>query len=95
MQQRGVRVVTAGGDDPTATDDPTRIMMGQIAGAFAQYDMARLVGKLRGARNRATAARGYRKAGPRLRFWMALNRPCHGIAGAVTDPMAGIMVGGW
>src|SRR5580704_14690421 len=34
MQQRKVRVVCANGDDMTQTDDPSRIMMRQIAGAF-------------------------------------------------------------
>lgn len=49
---RGVRLVTAGGDDLTASDDPTRKMMRQIAGAFAEYEKARLVAKLKGARDR-------------------------------------------
>lgn len=52
MQRRGVRVVTASGDDLTASDDPSRVMMRQVAGAFAQYEKDRLVGKLRGARER-------------------------------------------
>jgi hypothetical protein len=30
--QRGVRVLTAGGDDRTASTDPSRMMMRQIAG---------------------------------------------------------------
>jgi DNA invertase Pin-like site-specific DNA recombinase len=63
MQQRGVRVVTAGGDDLTNSTDPTRIMMRQIAGAFAQYEKARLVGKLRAARDRKSAAEGRRIEG--------------------------------
>ncbi len=63
MQQRGVRVVTAGGHDLTDTSDPTRIMMRQIAGAFAQYEKARLVGKLRAARDRKSAAAGRRIEG--------------------------------
>jgi transposase InsO family protein len=49
---RGVRLLTASGDDLTATDDPTRKMMRQIAGAFAEYEKARLVSKLRHARER-------------------------------------------
>jgi DNA invertase Pin-like site-specific DNA recombinase len=52
MQARGVRVLTASGEDLTSTDDPAKIMMRQIAGAFAQYEKARLVAKLRGARDR-------------------------------------------
>jgi DNA invertase Pin-like site-specific DNA recombinase len=48
--QRGVRVITATGDDLTDTSDPSRVMMRQIAGAFAQYEKARLVARLRRAR---------------------------------------------
>ena len=47
---RGVKVVTAAGDDLTDTSDPSRVMMRQIAGAFAQYEKARLVARLRRAR---------------------------------------------
>jgi DNA invertase Pin-like site-specific DNA recombinase len=47
--QRGVRVITAAGDDLTDTSDPSRVMMRQIAGAFAQYEKARLVARLRRA----------------------------------------------
>jgi DNA invertase Pin-like site-specific DNA recombinase len=49
---RGVRLLTAAGDDLTASEDPTRKMMRQIAGAFAEYEKARLVGKLKQARDR-------------------------------------------
>ncbi|HEV2557216.1 MAG TPA: recombinase family protein [Microvirga sp.] len=49
---RGVRVLTATGDDLTNTDDPFKIAMRQIAGTFAQLEKARLVAKLRGARQR-------------------------------------------
>ena len=45
--RRGVRVLTANGDDLTDTSDPSRVMMRQIAGAFAQYEKARVVAKLR------------------------------------------------
>ena len=40
---RDVQLLTASGDDLTASDDPTRKMMRQIAGAFAEYEKARLV----------------------------------------------------
>jgi hypothetical protein len=56
MQARGVRVLTASGEDLTSTDDPAKIMMRQIAGAFAQYEKARLVAKLRGARDQRGVA---------------------------------------
>ena len=49
---RGVRLLTASGDDLTASDDPSRKMMRQIAGAFAEYEKARLVHKLKHARDR-------------------------------------------
>jgi hypothetical protein len=49
---RGVRVLTASGDDLTDSSDPSRVMMRQIAGAFHQYEKARLVAKLRAARQR-------------------------------------------
>jgi DNA invertase Pin-like site-specific DNA recombinase len=56
--KRGVRVVTASGDDLTDTSDPSRVMMRQIAGSFAQYEKTRLVAKLRGARERVRQAEG-------------------------------------
>jgi hypothetical protein len=49
---RGVRLLTASGDDLTASDDPTRKMMRRIAGTFAEYGKARLVSKLLHARER-------------------------------------------
>ncbi|WP_244553136.1 recombinase family protein [Bradyrhizobium erythrophlei] len=53
---RGVRVLTASGDDLTDDSDPSRTMMRQIAGAFHQYEKARLVAKLKGARDRKRAS---------------------------------------
>src|SRR5271169_5236217 len=55
---RGVRLVTAAGDDLTASEDPSRKMMRQIAGAFAEYEKARLVAKLKSARDRERQATG-------------------------------------
>jgi len=46
--KRGMRVITASADDLTDTTDPSRIMMRQIAGNFAEYEKRRLVRKLRG-----------------------------------------------
>jgi DNA invertase Pin-like site-specific DNA recombinase len=54
----GVRVVTAAGDDLTDTSDPSRVMMRQIVGSFAEYKKARLVAKLRVAREAKRAAVG-------------------------------------
>ena len=56
--KRGMRVITASGDDLTEATDPARIMMRQIAGSFAQYEKARLVRKLREARDRKRAETG-------------------------------------
>src|SRR4051812_41496446 len=50
--QRGVRVLTANGDDLRDSSDPSRKMMRQIAGAFHEYEKARLVAKLKAARDR-------------------------------------------
>ena len=51
----GVRVITATGDDLTDTSDPMKKAMRQIAGAFAELEKARLVAKLKGARERKRA----------------------------------------
>jgi DNA invertase Pin-like site-specific DNA recombinase len=58
LMARGVRVLTANGDDLTDNSDPSRTMMRQIAGAFHQYEKARLVAKLKAARDRKRAAGG-------------------------------------
>jgi DNA invertase Pin-like site-specific DNA recombinase len=51
--KRDMRVITASGDDLTDATDPSRIMMRQIAGSFAEYEKRRLVRKLREARERS------------------------------------------
>lgn len=56
--KRDVRILTANGDDLTDSSDPSRKMMRQIAGSFAEYEKARLVAKLRAARERRRAATG-------------------------------------
>jgi DNA invertase Pin-like site-specific DNA recombinase len=53
--KRGVRVITASGDDLTDSTDPARKMMRQVAGAFAEYEKARLVAKLKAVRDRKRA----------------------------------------
>jgi DNA invertase Pin-like site-specific DNA recombinase len=65
MAQRGVKIITASGEDLTATDDPARVMMRQVAAAFAQYEKARLVAKLKGARDRKSVSLGRRIEGRR------------------------------
>jgi DNA invertase Pin-like site-specific DNA recombinase len=56
--RRGVTVLTASGDNLTDVSDPARIMMRQVAGAFAEYEKRRLVSKLRVARERKRAETG-------------------------------------
>ena len=56
--RRGVRVLTANGDDLTDSSDPSRKMMRQIAGAFHEYEKARLVAKLKAARERKRTIAG-------------------------------------
>jgi DNA invertase Pin-like site-specific DNA recombinase len=63
LVERGVRVLTATGDDLTATDDPFKIAMRQIAGAFAQLEKARLVSKLKVARERKRRETGQKVEG--------------------------------
>jgi DNA invertase Pin-like site-specific DNA recombinase len=58
LQKRGVTVLTSNGDNLTETDDPAKVLMRQVAGAFAQYEKTRLVAKLKGARDRKRAATG-------------------------------------
>jgi DNA invertase Pin-like site-specific DNA recombinase len=54
----GIRVITANGDDLTETDDHMKVAMRQIAGAFSQLEKARLVAKLKAARDRKREANG-------------------------------------
>jgi hypothetical protein len=56
--KRNVRVLMANGDDLPDTGDPSRVMMRQIAGSFAEYEKTPLVTKLRGARERIREASG-------------------------------------
>jgi DNA invertase Pin-like site-specific DNA recombinase len=70
--KRGVRVLTASGDDLTDSSDPSRKMMRQIAGSFAEYEKARLVAKLKAARERKRAASPSRKCEGRKR-WGEIN----------------------
>jgi DNA invertase Pin-like site-specific DNA recombinase len=59
LVSRGVKVLTASGDDMTATDDPMRKMLRQIVGAVMEAEKARLVAKLKAARDRKSAEVGY------------------------------------
>jgi DNA invertase Pin-like site-specific DNA recombinase len=56
--KRGVTVLTAHGEDLTQTDDPMKKAMRQIAGVFAELEKARLVSKLKSARDRQRTSLG-------------------------------------
>jgi hypothetical protein len=58
LERIGVRVLTANGDDLTASDDPLRVAQRQIAGAFMQLEKSRLVLKLKMAKERKRLANG-------------------------------------
>ena len=85
MRRRGVEVVCAGSDNLTATNEASRVEM-RLADAFAEYEKARLVQNLRGARSAMGTARGdaakieFSANGGSVRTW-AVARP---IARAVT-----------
>jgi DNA invertase Pin-like site-specific DNA recombinase len=70
--KRDVRVLTASGDDLTDSSDPSRKMMRQIAGSFAEYEKARLVAKLKAARERKRAASPNHKCEGR-KSWAEIN----------------------
>ena len=70
--KRGVRVLTANGDDLTDSSDPSRKMMRQIAGSFAEYEKARLVAKLKAARERKRATSHAHKCEGR-KSWAEIN----------------------
>jgi DNA invertase Pin-like site-specific DNA recombinase len=63
LAKRGVRLLTASGDDLTDSDDLGRKMMRQVAGAFAEYEKGRLVAKLRSGRQRKRLETGKKVGG--------------------------------
>ena len=54
--KRDVRVLTAGGDDLTDSSDPSRKMMRQMAGFFAEYEKAKARCKAQGGSINPTTA---------------------------------------
>ena len=54
--KRGVTVYACNGENLTATDDPMKRAMRQIAGVFAELEKHRLVSKLKSARDRKRAS---------------------------------------
>jgi hypothetical protein len=77
--------LTAGGDDLTDDSDPARKTMRQVAGAFAEYEKARIVAKLRAARNRKREQTGQKVEG---RKSYAESNPELVLLGAAVAPQA-------
>src|SRR6185437_8343013 len=63
LKARGIELVAADSPDSFLSDTPTAVLVRQILGAVAQFDKASLVNKLRGARDRKSAAQGRRIEG--------------------------------
>jgi len=63
LQERGVRCLTASGMDLTDDSDEFKVAMRQVAAVFSQLERARLVKKLRGARDRKSKEIGHRIEG--------------------------------
>jgi len=63
LQERGVQCLTSSGLDLTDDSDEFKVAMRQVAGVFAQLEKARLVRKLKGARDRKSKALGKRIEG--------------------------------
>lgn len=66
LRRAGVRILTSGGDDLTASSDPGRTMIRQIMGSFSEYEKARLVAKLKSARDRKRESTGRCEGRPAL-----------------------------
>ncbi len=58
MQKRNLKLISALEGPDLLKDDPTRILIRQIMGAFSQYEKAMIIQKLRGARQRIKAKTG-------------------------------------
>ena len=54
----GVTVITAAGDNLTASDDPGRVMIRQVHGAFSQYEKAKIAHRMRSGRQRKIDTEG-------------------------------------
>src|ERR1035437_3376111 len=57
LKRNGFEVISVAEPD-LCSDDPSRVLMRQVLGAFAQYEKAMIVSKLRGARQRKKAKAG-------------------------------------
>lgn len=65
LKAQGYALVAADDPDAFTADTPTARMVRQILGAVSEFEKANLVAKLRGARDRASAAAGHRIEGRR------------------------------
>jgi len=63
LKAKGIELIAADSPDSFVSDTPTAVLIRQILGAVAQFDKATLVHKLRGARDRKSAALGRRIEG--------------------------------
>ena len=57
FKRKGLSIISVNEPD-LCSDDPSRVLMRQMLGAFFQYEKTLLVAKLKGARIRAKAANG-------------------------------------
>jgi DNA invertase Pin-like site-specific DNA recombinase len=58
FRRKGLKIVSVNEPD-LCSDDPSRVLMRQMLGAFFQYEKTLLVAKLRGARQRIRATAGH------------------------------------
>jgi DNA invertase Pin-like site-specific DNA recombinase len=63
LKAQGFALIAADDPDAFTADTPTARMVRQILGAVSEFEKANLVAKLRGARDRASAATGRRIEG--------------------------------
>jgi DNA invertase Pin-like site-specific DNA recombinase len=57
LMRNGYEVISVAEPD-LCSDDPSRVLMRQVLGAFSQYEKSMIVSKLRGARQRKKAKNG-------------------------------------
>ena len=63
LKAQGISLVAADSPDAFLDDTPTAILIRQVLGAVSQFEKAVLVSKLKGARDRKSAAQGKRVEG--------------------------------
>lgn len=63
LRRLGVELIAVNAPDHFRDDTPTAVLVRQVLGAISEFEKAQLVAKLRGARDRASAAAGRRIEG--------------------------------